>query len=137
MTSRVTRPSLKSMMHEAYSISAKFPYFRKISKFPLFSFKLCSFGFINFLLSPILTMRHLCIMLYTYWTPLLITRRPTAYRPPLGGPKIALDGMGSARVVLKSWLRACLHNISLHVCRQRSLVSLPKAPQRSLTVCEF
>src|SRR6218665_505237 len=54
MTSRVTRPSLKSMMHEAYSISAKFPYFRKISKFPLFSFKLCSFGFINFFASSYL-----------------------------------------------------------------------------------
>ena len=56
-----------------------------------------------FLLPPILTM-----MLYTYWTPLLITSRPTAYRSPLGGPKDALDGMGSARVVLKSWLRACV-----------------------------
>src|SRR6218665_1177530 len=84
------------------TISAKFlnsPYFR--SNYVLLAS-------LTFLLPPILTMRHLCIMLYTYWTPLLITRRPTAYRLPLGGPKIVLDGMGSARVVLKSWLRACL-----------------------------
>src|SRR6218665_846266 len=69
----------------------------------------------HFLLPTILTMMHLCIMLYTYWTPLLIrpTRRPTAYRPPLGGPKIALDGMGSARVVLKSWLRAWQRSFDL------------------------
>src|SRR6218665_891831 len=107
MTSRVTRPSLKSMMHEAYSISAKFPYFRKISKFPLFSFKLCSFGFINFFASP--NFDHDAFMhhaLHVLDAPAYY-RRPTAYRLPLGGPKIALDGMGSARVVLKSWLRAC------------------------------
>src|SRR6218665_4055592 len=50
-------------------------------------------------------MMHLCIMLHTHWTTLLMIH--TVYRPPLDGPKIALDGMGSARIVLKSWLRAC------------------------------
>src|SRR6218665_2214509 len=81
-------------------ISAKFlnsPYFR--SNYVLLAS-------LTFLLPPMLTIMHLCIMLYTYWTPLLIPRRPTAYRPPLGGQKLALDGMGSARVVLKSWRRA-------------------------------
>src|SRR6218665_3810013 len=108
MTSRVTRPSLKSMMHEAYSISAKFPYFRKISKFSLFSFKLCSFGFINFFASSYFD--HDAFMHHALHVLDASAYYPYAYslQTPLGGPKIALDGMGSARVVLKSWLRACI-----------------------------
>src|SRR6218665_793154 len=39
---------------------------------PLLSQNLCTFfPVFVFLASPILTMMHLCIMLYTYWTPLL------------------------------------------------------------------
>jgi len=49
----------------------KFPvYFRKIYTFPPISAKLTVF-YLRFCLPPILTMMHLCIMLYTYWTPLV------------------------------------------------------------------
>src|SRR6218665_3998418 len=95
------------MINKPYSLPAKSPISAKFLNSPYFRSNYVLLASFTFLLPPILTMMHLCIMLYTYWTPLLITRRPTAYRPPLGGPKIALDGMGSARVVLKSWLRAC------------------------------
>jgi len=46
------------------------PYFHKIYKCPLVSFNLRFLLNLCFLLPPILTRLHLCIMLYTYWTPL-------------------------------------------------------------------
>ena len=55
------------VMHFAFppTISAKF------INFPIFSFNLSFFGLIYvFSFPPILTMMHLCIILYRYWTPL-------------------------------------------------------------------
>jgi len=67
----------KLMMHIAYSppfpqkIINSPPYIRKIYKFPLFSFNLHFWLKLLFFTSfPILTMIHLRIMPYTYWTPL-------------------------------------------------------------------
>ena len=58
-------------------ISAKFVNFpvnlTKFKNLPLFSFNLRFSLNFRFLLPPILTMMHLCIMLYTYWTPLWLT----------------------------------------------------------------
>ena len=67
--------------HDTYGIPTYFykiykfsPYSCKIYKFPPIFFQLTFFGlgliYVFFFL-PILTMMHLCIMLYTYWTPLL------------------------------------------------------------------
>jgi len=54
------------MMHIAIS-----PYFHKIHKFSPVLVELRIFLLnLRFFLPPILTMMHLCIMLYTYWTPL-------------------------------------------------------------------
>src|SRR6218665_88355 len=47
------------------------PYFGKILKFHLFFLSLPFFGLVYVcLLFPILTLMHLCIMLYMYWMPL-------------------------------------------------------------------
>src|SRR6218665_2793423 len=47
------------------------PYFGKILKFHLFFLSLRFFGLVYVcLLFPILTLMHLCIMLYMYWMPL-------------------------------------------------------------------
>ena len=47
------------------------PYFCKIYEFPPISVQFTAFlSNLRFLLPPILTMMHLCITLYTYWTPL-------------------------------------------------------------------
>ena len=78
-------------MHIEYSPYSpkiyKFPsYFRRIYTFPHSFVQFTFFGliYVLFLLPPILTMMHLCIMLYTYWTPLMIgfsgVRRPRASR---------------------------------------------------------
>jgi len=63
---------LKLMMHNAYSpyfhkIYKLVPYFLKIYTFPPYFRKIyVSWLNLRFLLSPILTMMHLCIILYTY-----------------------------------------------------------------------
>ena len=47
------------------------PISAKFFNFPLFSFNLTFFAQFRFFgFPPVLTMMHLCIMLYTYWTPL-------------------------------------------------------------------
>ena len=60
------------VIYSKFVCNFTFPYFRKIS-FPII---LCSYNLrfwlrLRFFLPPILTMMHLCIMLYTCWTPLL------------------------------------------------------------------
>src|SRR6218665_2048277 len=57
----------KPIMHIAYS-----PCFRKMYKFPHIFVQFTFLAEFTFLASPILTMMHLHIMLYTYWTPLQV-----------------------------------------------------------------
>ena len=73
LTSAQERPSPNQMMHMAQSSYFhkiyKFPYFRKIFEFPYFR-KIYVFPltYVFFpLFSPIM---HVCIMLYSHWTPL-------------------------------------------------------------------
>ena len=76
----------KSMMHIVFSLL--FPQNLKFISFPYISAKLYTFSSLFpqslcllciiyvFLLSPILTITHSCIILYTYWTPLAKTSHP-------------------------------------------------------------